>query len=76
MRPRREPVRILAFIAGTIQLCLPHLAAFGIPITPEQQAALEAVVPALVTLYAAEIARGYVWSEASVDRLTRTPEPE
>jgi len=71
MRPTREPVRILAFVAGVIQLALPHLHAFGVPITPEQQDALNAVLPALVTLYTAEIARGYVWPESSLPAGTR-----
>lgn len=71
MRPTREPVRVFAFLAGAIQLALPHLATFGVPITPEQQDALASVLPALVTLYTAEIARGYVWPESSLPAGTK-----
>ena len=57
---RTEPVRIISVSVAIILAALPHLAVFGVPITPEQTEALTQFLPSVIVLIGGEVARARV----------------
>lgn len=52
-----EPVRIISTVIALILAALPHLAKFGVPITPEQTDALSTFLPSVLVIVGGELAR-------------------
>mgnify|MGYP006935503763 FL=1 len=57
---KTEPVRIISVVIAVALAALPHLAVFGIPISPEQTAALNQFLPSLVVILGGEVIRARV----------------
>lgn len=54
---RTEPVRLIAIVVAILLAALPHLAAFRVPITPEQTEALNQFLPSFLVIIGGEVAR-------------------
>lgn len=54
---KREPVRLVGYLLTVALLALPHLEAFGVPITPAQNEALEEFLPAVMMVFGIEFIR-------------------
>lgn len=62
---RREPARIVGFVAALMAL----LVAFSVPLTDDQQKAVLAVVTATLALIQAEVTRANVYAPETVERI-------
>ena len=56
----REPVRVISVAVAVVLAALPHLAVFGVPITPAQTEALYQFLPSLLVIIGGEVARSRV----------------
>lgn len=65
----REPLLTVATITAAATAVLALLVAFGIHLEPERVAAILGVVAVLAPLVVAAVARGKVWSPASVAKV-------
>lgn len=68
---RSEPVISVAMVTALVTAILGVLVSFGVGVTPEQQAAILALVGAIcaVIIGSGVFARNFVWSQESVERL-------
>jgi hypothetical protein len=55
-----EPIRIISAVIAVALAALPHLATFGVPITPDQTDALSTFLPSLLVIIGGEVARARV----------------
>ena len=57
---RSEPVRIISVAVAVVLAALPHLSAFGVPLTAAQTDALYQFLPSLLVIIGGEVARSRV----------------
>ncbi|MFG1898705.1 hypothetical protein ACGFIP_32325 [Micromonospora zamorensis] len=69
--PATEPLFTVGALTAAVTTVLALLVAFGLPISDDQQAAILGVVAVAGPLVVAALARGRVYSPATVARLTR-----
>jgi uncharacterized membrane protein len=55
-----EPARVVSIVMAVVLLALPHLSTFGVPITPEQEQAIENFLPAVLALIGGQMIRSRV----------------
>lgn len=54
---RTEPVRLISLVVSVVLLALPHLPAFGVPISQAQLDALNSFLPSVLVLLGGEVIR-------------------
>ena len=66
----REPVAIIGAVTAAATAILALVVAFGLDVSPDQQAAILGVVAVLAPLTATLVTRSWVYAPATVERLT------
>ena len=65
----REPVAIIGAVTAAATAILALVVAFGLDVSPDQQAAILGVVAVLAPLTATLVTRSWVYAPATVERL-------